>query len=1055
MTLMASIDRAFKRFFPAVLQDKILQEKHAQEWVEREVRAGAASRAFQQEVAKRAALQWLRTTPAPFAISSIMAQLSYISQSLADLQSLRLADDASPAVHQAAFPGPEQGTAQAAHGGTHSEWVPTAVAAGDGGCKGPPTSTEAAEEHVPAGCVVDGGCNSQKGGPTAAVDQPAAAVREAVGLHQAGAGPMDVAVADAAVPDSAAEQDVATEDVRNAACLPESAQTADDSSQEAQVDAIQSTAAPAAAESTAAVSIGNESSGKADPVTHSQDPTQPTEPTAAAQPAADSGAAGLQFDQSAQPVHDVSTNAAATKAVAVPAGQPNGAVASSGADVTASGALQNAAGGLPATAGLSGATLIQQQQQGLQLQQQQQLMWQQWAYSMGMPHLLQQLPGLQQWGAAAAQPQQQWGVSQPQQQWGGWLGAQVGTHMPPYLAAQYLQQQAWGTQYSQGLQPGLSGLGLSGPLGVWAPSQPMGTHFGQQQTSNPFLGAPAAFPHPMQQDPQGGGDEMTDAPDWQPIPYGSPGHADPEPTAAVGTAINHPPATAFHGASLQPGTHSFATPLQSQALLYGQALQTGVRSMTEPLQNRSLSQSLPMQPIQQLQQEAARAQAHHSTPHLPTSVALVDGAKADGEPSSGLRLVDYTSDEEDRSAHSPSHTEQQSQSSHRSRSLQAGQSTGSMPVGPLKKSLLGPGIQSEVPSLVQHTGAVAAAAAGGGEDDDDDNDDDSEDMQEPAPPGVGSPAVSGQSKPFLHEPPLYRPTLQFASPARAATHADTAGSLQDPAERLQQPAGQSGLMPEHVPQVGQVGAAAGTHLGQPTPMQVVPNPKIEQPTALQSAAAGTSTLPTQLQAAAVTGVGHPAEPQPTSPTHTQGPSLLQPIDDMRQNQSMQPIQDPPSLSEPPPQHGLPAQTLPAHVHGPKDPPSSQQQQQMATRNPGMGPTPQQGHAQAALPTSGEAQVVVADRNGNLIAPPVAVAASKLRVTENAGRAAELHVGVLEALREMGAQHMTLALLTQTGALKAVQDLRCCQVAQGVTHMLAGLKHYEWFAALRCHDPAHT
>ncbi|KAK9831074.1 hypothetical protein WJX74_002366 [Apatococcus lobatus] len=887
-----------------IREDKVLQEKHAQEWVERMVRAGAASRARQQDIAKRAALQWLRTTPTPFVVNLITAQLLYISQSLADLQSLGRPGDLKLAGQQI----PAMGVEESLLGGQH--YAPTAVNnANEQPLNGVDVALE--ETRPPAEPAFDEGASTRGGDLTATAGHPAAVGVES--SQQTGVVPIGVAASNAAEADSAAKQHAAGNNLEIAAPLPLSKSDACDGCEKPAT-------APSVLQVGASASVDRDSSQQADPAPHPQDLDPLKGPIPAVQPAAASEASGLQQDETAQPT---------------------------------------------------------------------------------------------------AQPQQQWGVSQPQQQWGGWLGSQMGTPMPPYLAAQYLQQQAWGNQYSQGLQPGLSGLGASGPFSGWGSSQPVGTHFGQQPTSNPFQGAPAAFPHPMQQDPQGGGDEMTDAPDWQPIPYGSPGHGESEPTAAIGAQVNNPLASAYYGAGAQTGTHPLATPLQSHAHLYGQALQTGIRSMTDPLQAgaHSSSQLYHMQPIQQLQHEAAQAQASDPTPQIPAAAAANDEAGDDSEPLGGLRLVDYTSDDEDRS---PSQTEQQSQGLHCSRSLQAGQPMGSMPGGLLGRSQAGLGTlhQSSGTQSPLYPGAARAAAGG---------DDDSEDMQEPAPPGVGSPAVSGQSRPFLYEPPLYRPTLQFPIPTHAATHSVTAGSLQNCIHPLQRPiAQQSGLVSEDGAQQavlqGQVKTAAGPHFGQPT--------------AAQAAGAPTSASSSKLQADAGSSLGRSTQPQPALPTHEQPPSLLQPtVGTPLGQQHVQPPHVPAMSLE----HGTTADstTHSAALHGSGRPsPRSHD----PTRLP-LGPT------RDGAPAAVECQVATAIGYHDPDARP-AVAMPMPRLTDNAVKIAELQVGVLEALREMGGQHMTLALLTQTGALKAVQGLRSCQHAAIAT--LADRIFQQWRATMMRH-----
>lgn len=1112
-----------------------MQEKHAQEWVARQVRAGAASRALQQDVAKRAALQWLRTTPDPFLITSIRAQLSYISQSLESLQAMGQQpsfisnrQEAASVLHPmqtvhcdgngALHPGE---TRVAAAVGIGADEQPCTsidatmedvhrsagqpLAAGKTADNQPPVSTDASMEAVhqsvgqisataatenaanepppastdvavddveqPAGPSSDGGAQPQQQGLTASAEEPAlhapptssdAAVsnahQEKHADAQAGASaglpasatpdqqlPLHAEInpeggnASAAahtalpgIPASALQNETCSDARASVGPLPRAADPADPLGTHADAPGEPSV-----------VNLGkSEASEHTDAALQSQGAAQPMESTATVQPAAET--AHLQR-QSGQPNSDGNVDAALSQPpatqpdvtaapLAATSATPQGtdAMAASGA---MSGAVQNAAGGLLATPAV---TLIQQQQQDLQLQQQQ-LMWQQWAYAMGMPHLLQQLPGLQQWGAAApATPQAQWGVSQPQQ-WGGWLGTRMGTHMPPYLAAQYMQQQAWaGTQYSQALQPGLGGLGLSCPLGVWSSSQPMGAHFSQQQTSNPFAGAPAAFPQPMQQDPQGGNEEMPDVPDWQPIPYGSPTRGEPEPTAAAGAAgTNNAFVAAPHGVSFQPGTHSFATPLQTHAHLYGQAGQVGVHGIPQTLQVSgayALTQPLQMQPIQQLQQAAAQAQLSQPAPQqLPTSAAAAAEAEAESGGLGGLRLVDYTSDDEDRSAHSPSHTEQQSQGSHRSRiSMHAGQSTGSMPRDLLRRSQLGLGTlhqSSQADGLAQHAATWSAAAAAA------DDDGDPEDMREPAPPGVGSPAGSGQSRPLLHEGPLYRPSLQFPSPtpaAAAAPHADTAGSLQANAEQLQQPALPSGLVPEHAAQPasteGKTGFAAGIRQEPPIKAQECSDMGGPQPVLPSSAAAASAVPQIQPQGVAGPSSGQSDQPQSTMAALAQAPAVMHPVAGTAQGQPMQSLHAPVPHLDPASEHGTAALSHQAPEHSSLPQSSLQQQQQQqpqmaeATSNNMLPPS------RDSPPEAGReaGQMVIANGDGNPVAPHAA-AASRVIMTGDAVRAAELQVGVLEALREMGGQHMTLALLTQTGALKAVQELRSCQV----------------------------
>ena len=77
----SSHDTAWQRSDYICLQDKLLQEQQAREWLEREVKAAAAHRAVLQDAAKRAALQWVRSVPDAHIVSSISAQLAYISQS--------------------------------------------------------------------------------------------------------------------------------------------------------------------------------------------------------------------------------------------------------------------------------------------------------------------------------------------------------------------------------------------------------------------------------------------------------------------------------------------------------------------------------------------------------------------------------------------------------------------------------------------------------------------------------------------------------------------------------------------------------------------------------------------------------------------------------------------------------------------------------------------------------------------------------------------------------------------------------------------------------------
>ncbi len=257
-----------------------------------------------------------------------------------------------------------------------------------------------------------------------------------------------------------------------------------------------------------------------------------------------------------------------------------------------------------------------------------------------------------------------------------------------------------------------------------------------------------------------------------PYPYGSPGRGDHDLTIPLAhpTAPSAPPANPLL--------------LQSRA--------------------QSLSQPSHKPPTQQAPLQAAASAA---APALqgPAPAAGVVKAEADREAASGLRLVDYTSDDEEGGTHSPTHTGQASLGSHRSRSLQAGQSTGStpggyntMPSASLRRSHLGLKAlhASEADSAVRHAAAREAAPAAA-----------SDEALEPGPPGVGSPSVSISA--------TSRSTLEHAL-------ANASASVM----RLQQAAAANAAASLGTHPMHEYGTAAARNLQAPTASLQTPTPDL-------------------------------------------------------------------------------------------------------------------------------------------------------------------------------------------------------------------------------------
>ena len=392
----------------------------------------------------------------------------------------------------------------------------------------------------------------------------------------------------------------------------------------------------------------------------------------------------------------------------------------------------------------------------------------------------------------------------------------------------------------------------------------------------------------------------------------------------------------MHQSSLQPGAHATVPPSHNPPILHPQ----------------------PHAPVT----EAAAAS------HLPASTAGIGKKERKHGIGSAveLRLVDYTSDDEEGGPHSPSHTGHASLGSHRSRSLQAGQSTGSMPTASLSRPNLGlkSAHASEADSLVQHATAreaVAAAASDG--------------ASEPGPPGVGSPAVSLS----VHS----RPSLEQA----IASKQRSASVVQRPVLVLEDGADSEARSSLLMANPGPLQQAQASHV----------QAHIESQSFVQaSLRISSQQLQQQLPAA-----------QPSHPAHRR-PRISTSID-----------------------------------------PSSEQQHAFAAHSSPTSPDISHSHRLAVLTSLGTAAKSSADlveasdgQLGTLKREKVTSAnplvttqdtpsleTSKLRLADpkQVVKAAALQSRVLEALREIGGQHMTLALMTQTKALKAVQALCSSQV----------------------------
>ena len=921
------------------LQDKLLQERHAQEWVEQEVKAGAAARAAQQDIAKRAALQWLRTTPSPPTVSTIISQLAYISQSLADLESL------GPAAEQPPVPRTQQDLAGAG--------LPTQSPAAEQPHLPPQQQQQQPTGACPAECPVGGqdtvmhDANQPDGtSPESEVavngpERPDIADQQAAAVPQAQPGIQDAQVgiaaeepaveagkggsAAAAAPDLQARVGQVVAD--SAALLVDETHPSGPTGVGQALSPQERQAGP----------VDHATPSRVSPVQAQSDPPATSSlPAEASAPHATESAAH-QMEIRFEPISTLVAQSVGENGSAMQQPPASAGLTSAAGVGIATGIVGDQHGAaLPAQAAsqaaVQGMSLLQQQLELQQQQQQQQLMWQQWAYTMSVPQLLQQLPALQQWQAQASQ-------------WGGWNP----TQMPPYLNTQYLQQPAWRTAYSQGLHPTLGGLNPQGHLGGWGSGQPLTTHFGQ--VSNPFLGAPAAFPQQqpqaMQQGLESGGPSE---PDWQPIPYGSPGRAEnADPGGLIGAYAPAPQPTPLYLASLQAGTHVSGAHFQHPPLQQVQHVNPTLLSSMAPA-------SVPAS----------------GTPSAPTAV---QGASR-GEPVGELRLVDYTSDDEECTTRSPSHTGQQSLTSDHSRSLQQATRSALHQVASLRRPMQAPtgngASPTEADSVAQ--GHVAVA----------------EDAPEPAPPGVGSPAISGPQRPQQDLTPSH-PLAVLSAGGTHATQADAAGSLQQPTAMLQDrisPRGPlqmgSARQAEHRPHVQQLQA--------PTQQQPIPQlqaPSQQQPIPQLQAASQQPTLQQQSQ----TAVQQTSQQLPASPAFVFKDSIQE--DDTWQG----------------------ARASPLHM---KVSPMLVADAQPVLR-------PEAAIHNRSQPEGTEGTLVVDTYMGAAKAGSNLRGAQAARTAE-AVRAAELRVGVLEALREMGAQHMTLAMMSQTGALKAVQALVSCQVS---------------------------